>query len=168
VSPPPISSILKSIPCHLFNCWVIVAVGIIAQRRRHRYDAGSSQSLVGNPLQTPDNASTSSVSSGMPLSRKPASFTDGSQPSALPQPSPPTTNSATAAVATATTIVTIINIVAIDTIVIAAVTIAFALAIPVVIAIPYPVAAATANAAATAAAVATVTTTAVLSAVDFV
>jgi hypothetical protein len=62
--PPPISSISKSIPCHLFNCWVIVAVDVIAQCRRHRYNAGSSWSSAGGPLQTPDDASTSSVSSG--------------------------------------------------------------------------------------------------------
>ena len=68
-SPPSISSISKSIPCHLFNCWVIVAVDVIAQRRRHRYDAGSSRSSAGGPLQTPDDASTSSVSSGTSSSR---------------------------------------------------------------------------------------------------
>ena len=63
-SPPPISSISKSIPCHLFNCWVIVAVDVIAQRRRHRYNAGSSRSSAGGSLQMPDNALTSLVSSG--------------------------------------------------------------------------------------------------------
>jgi hypothetical protein len=68
-SPPPISSISKSIPCHLFNCWVIVAVDVIAQLRRHRYDAGSSRSSAGDPLQMPDNASTSLVSSGTSSSR---------------------------------------------------------------------------------------------------
>ena len=68
-SPPPISSISKSIPCHLFNCWVIVAVDVIVQRRRHRYDAGSSRLSAGGPLQTPDDASTSSVLSETPSSR---------------------------------------------------------------------------------------------------
>ena len=68
-SPPPISSISKSIPCHLFNCWVIVAVDVIAQRRRHRYDAGSSRSLAGGPLQTPQDATTPLVLSGSSSSR---------------------------------------------------------------------------------------------------
>ncbi len=70
VSPPPISSISKSIPCHLFNCWVIIAVHVITQRCRHRYDTGSSRSLVGGPFQTPDNASTLLVSSGTSSSQK--------------------------------------------------------------------------------------------------
>ena len=61
---PSISSISKSIPCHLFNCWVIISVDITAQRCRHRYDAGSSPLLAGGPLQTPDDASASSVPSG--------------------------------------------------------------------------------------------------------
>jgi hypothetical protein len=55
-SSPSISSISKSIPCHLFNCWIIVAVDVIAQRRRHRYDAGLSLQSVGGPLQMPDDA----------------------------------------------------------------------------------------------------------------
>ena len=54
--PLPISSNLKSIPCHLFDCWVIVAVDAIAQRRCHRDSAGSSRSSAGGPSQTPDNA----------------------------------------------------------------------------------------------------------------
>ena len=70
VSPPLISSISKSIPCHLFNCWVIIAVHVITQRCRHRYDTGSSRSLMGGPFQTPDNASALSVSSGTSSSRK--------------------------------------------------------------------------------------------------
>jgi hypothetical protein len=67
--PPPISSISKSIPCHLFNCWVIDTVDVIAQRHRHQYDAGSSQSLAGGPLQTPNDALTLLVSLGTSLSR---------------------------------------------------------------------------------------------------
>ena len=70
VSPSPISSILKSISCCLFHCRVIIAVDVIALHCRHRYDAGPSWSLVGGPLQTPGNASTSSVSSGTSSTQK--------------------------------------------------------------------------------------------------
>ena len=70
VSPSPISSILKSISCRLFHCRVIIAVDVIALHCRHRYDAGPSWSLVGGPLQTPGNASTSSVSSGTSSTQK--------------------------------------------------------------------------------------------------
>ena len=72
VPPPPISSILtssvagrrrRSLPS-LFNCWVIVPVEVIAQHCWHQYNAGSSRSLAGGPLQMPDNVSASLVSSG--------------------------------------------------------------------------------------------------------
>jgi hypothetical protein len=63
VSLLPISSILKSIPCHLFDCWVIVSVDVITQYRCHQEDNGSSQSLAGSPSQMPSKANNTFIES---------------------------------------------------------------------------------------------------------
>ena len=63
VLPPLISSILKFIPCHLFDSWVMVSDDVITQLRCHQDDAGSSWLLADGLLQMHNNTLMMLVSS---------------------------------------------------------------------------------------------------------